>query len=610
MRERLARQWRAPMVQQQARTKRSDKEVQAEVSRGYELILGLTDKALAERPNEWRLLMVHGATYFDWAEFEYGKEVALAVYTEKRDKAFDTLRRAASLYSGQVSRMDEKEQTPIVFQQWFNATLGASDLAFLTRAQKIDTNRIDLIRDALLALPKDAVERHLTAFGKGLSESIAALPPELKPRYLKAGLRLVGDHESAEEARKLVAYYDGLLQEIAFHAQVEGDAAVGHGKPFGVHLSIRHSADVGRESGGFAKYLMNQQSSPYYYNPLGGAPVNHRDDLEKKIRETLVDGFEILSITFHDEKVEPRGYGRPEWRETPIAYLLLKAKDASVDRIPALQLDLDFLDRRGKVVLPVESPVVLIDARSNKPPARPLGKLSVTEILDERELKDGKLTLEVKATGRGIIPEFNELLEAAPAGFTVEKITDHGLTVTKLDAEGDSVAAICERNWLVALAQAPGADAPTNFRFPKPKLDTAELSYKRYADADLVEVKESLALAGLPLRPARYGGWILSGLVFALCGAALYFLLRTTRGPVAEEAALYTLPTHVTPFTVLNLLRRMEQDARLALPPDRRAELAQTIREMEHRFFGPCAESNGQADLERLAREWVGRARS
>jgi hypothetical protein len=343
---------------------------------------------------------------------------------------------------------------------------------------------------------------------------------------------------------------------------------------------------------------------------MGGAPVNYRDDLEKKIRETLTDGFEILSITFHDEKVEPRGYGRPEWRETPIAYLLIKAKDGRVDRIPAIPLDLDFLDKRGKVVLPVESPVLLIDARADKPPARPLDKLNVTEILDERELKDGKLTLEVKATGRGIIPELNELLEVAPAGFQVEKVTDHGLTVTKLDAESDSLAAICERNWLVALAQAPGADAPTEFRFPKPKLDTAELTYKRYADADLVEVKESLALAGLPLQPASYRGWMLSGVMFAICGVALFFLLRTKQGPVAEEAALYALPAHVTPFTVLNLLRRMEQDARLSLPPDRRSELAQTIRDMEQRFFGRGPETNGHSELERLAREWVSRARS
>jgi hypothetical protein len=211
---------------------------------------------------------------------------------------------------------------------------------------------------------------------------------------------------------------------------------------------------------------MNQQTMPYYYNPMGGGPVNYRDDLEKKIRETLHDGFEILSITFHDEKVEPRGYGRQSWRETPIAYVLAKAKDASVDRIPAIQLDLDFLDRRGKVVLPVESPVVLLDARPAKPPARPLTDLSITQTLDERELAKGKLTLEVKATGKGIIPDLNDVFDLNLPGFTTNKITDHGLTIAKLDPEGDAVAPVAERNWLIELAQEAKAGGRPHSSFP------------------------------------------------------------------------------------------------------------------------------------------------
>jgi hypothetical protein len=101
----------------------------------------------------------------------------------------------------------------------------------------------------------------------------------------------------------------------------------------------------------------------YYYNPYGIPPIDYRDDLEKQMREKLTEGFEIISITFHDEKVQSRGYGRAGWRETPLVYLLLKAKDASVDRIPALRLDLDFVDRYGPVVLPAESAVQIIDAR-------------------------------------------------------------------------------------------------------------------------------------------------------------------------------------------------------------------------------------------------------
>jgi hypothetical protein len=48
----------------------------------------------------------------------------------------------------------------------------------------------------------------------------------------------------------------------------------------------------------------------------------------------------------------------------------------------------------------------------------------------------------------------------------------------------------------------------------------------------------------------------------------------------------------------------------LSIPPERRSELTQAIRDMEQRFFGPGAETNGQSELERVAREWVNRAKS
>lgn len=606
MRERLAKQWRAPAVQQQAKTKRNDKDIQAEVNRGYELVLGLSEKAVAKRPNEWRLWTVRGATFFDWAEYEYGKDVTLAVYTEKRDQAFAMLTKAADLYAKQVGALEEKEQTPFVYQQWFNATLGASDLAFLTRAQKMDTNRIDQIRAAILALPADTVERHVALLGKALVDAITALPPELKPRYLKAGLRLVGEHESAEQARKLVAYYDGLLQEVEFRVRVDGDATVGHDRPFGLHLVMRHSDAVGRESGGFSKYLQNQQAMQYYYNPYGGAPANYRDDLEKKIRETLHDRFELISITWHDDKVEPRGYGRPEWRETPLAFILLKAKDAATDRIPPLQLDLDFLDKRGKVILPVESQTVLLDARPEKPPARPLAKLSLTQILDDREAKSGKLSLEIKATAHGIIPPLEELVDLALPGFKLDKnATDHGLAVTKLDTEGEAITPVCERNWLLTLVPAGGSATPPTFQFPKAKMPTEEVAFKHYEDADLVVVKDTLALAGVPLRPPNRLAQVGYAVIFLACAAGLWVLLRRGKDAAVATAAAYALPAHITPFTVLGLLRQMEQDPRL--PGARRGELSSAIRDLEARYFGRAGETNGQADLERVAREWVGR---
>ncbi|MFM1769527.1 MAG: hypothetical protein RJA22_2056 [Verrucomicrobiota bacterium] len=610
MRERLAKQWRAPAVQQQAKTKRTDRDIQAEVNRGYELVLDLTARAVAQRPQEWRLWTVRGATFFDWAEYEYGKDVALAAYTEKRDQAFTMLAKGASLYADRAGRLDEREQTPAAFQQWFNATLGASDLAFLTRAQSIDTNRIDQIRAALLALPADIVERHVALLGKALVDAITALPPELKPRYLKAGLRLVGDHESAEPARRLVAYYDGLLQEVEFRARVDGDATVGHGRPFGLHLVIRHSDAVGRESGGFAKYLQNQQSMQYYYNPYGGQPVNYRDDLEKKIRETLNDRFEITSITWHDDKVEPRGYGRPEWRETPLAYLLLQARDAATDRIPPLQLDLDFLDRRGKVVLPVESQTVLLDARPERPPARPLAKLRLTQILDDREAASGRLSLEIKASAHGVVPPLDEVVDLALPGFRIEKTTDHGIAVTKLDTEGDAITPVCERNWLLSLAPipataGPASQLPTSFTFPKPRLPTEESALKHYQDADLATAQPTVVLSGRLARArSPLVTWMLSAVLFTVCAAGLWLLLRPRRATGPAPIPRHPLPTHCTPFTVLSLLRAIQQDAQLALPADRRDELASVIRDLENRYFAPTPKTAHDPDLQRLAQDW------
>ena len=73
------------------------------------------------------------------------------------------------------------------------------------------------------------------------------------------------------------------------------------------------------------------------------------------------------------------------WRYTPYAYLLLKARGPEVDKVPPVRLDLDFMETSGYVVLPIESPTLPIDASAKAPPERPLAKLQVSQILDERQ---------------------------------------------------------------------------------------------------------------------------------------------------------------------------------------------------------------------------------
>jgi hypothetical protein len=110
--------------------------------------------------------------------------------------------------------------------------------------------------------------------------------------------------------------------------------------------------------------------------------------------------------------------------------------------------------------------------RSNRPPRRPArtraarpALLAVTQILDDRETAAGKLTLDLRATGRGVLPELPELLGVALAGFTVVKTNDSGVTVTKLDTENDDLAALSERAWVFEPARRH-RQGPATFRFP------------------------------------------------------------------------------------------------------------------------------------------------
>lgn len=605
MRERLAGQWRQPRVQQDAKTKRTDKEISAQVARGYALLAGLAEAAERRAPDDWSATLARAATLFDSAEFDYGQKVDLAVYTAKRDEAFRHFARAAELYAAKLPALDEPEETTRVFEQWFSATLGASDLAYLTRQTEPSTNQLGRIRAAMAGLPDGAAARHRTAFARGLSERSQGLRPELKPRYLRAGLEIAGDDPAAAEARKLVRYYDDLLRELVLDVRVDGDAAVGHGRPFGVFVSLLHTDAVGRESGGFAKYLQNQGNQGYYFNPYGGGPVNYRDDFEKQVREKFSDSFEVVAVTFHEDKVEPRGTDRPGWREFPYAYLLLKAKDASADTLPALQLNMDFVDSAGQVVLPVSSAPVLVDARPEPPPARPARQIELTQMLDDRELGAGRATLEIKATARGLVPELSGLVDVAFSGFTVTNVDDRGVVLTQMDTEGDAVAPVSERVWLLSLTPTAGAAGGSlAFAFPQPRQADTKATYKRYADADLVEVPAEIAVAGVPLQRGWWWLWALGGVGL---GAAAFLVWLRMRPAAAEAVAApaYTVPGEVTPFSVIRLLRRMEADGRLPLSDGQRRDLGASIADLQRRYFAPGAETDHEADLRALAERWV-----
>lgn len=606
MRMRLASQWRQPGIQQAAQTKRNDAQIEAEVLRGYEVVTAMTDEALGRDAGNWRLNLVRAAALFDLAEFRYGKQVDLAIYVGKREEAFDGFAKAAKLYAAAVPGLEEIAQSTQVFDYWFNANLGASDLSYVTRQQEPETSQLMRIREAIQSLPGTAAGRHLSQFAGALANAAGGLQPQLKSRYLRAGLCIAGDHPAAEPAREMVRYYDDLLNEVEFVVRVDGDATVGHGQPFGVFVSLLHSADLEREAGGFARYLRDPKAMNYYYNPMAGQQRTFLDEFNDQARAKLVDNFDVKVITFLDEKVQSRGGGRPGWRETPLAYFLLQSKDASADRIPPLRMDLDFMDQRGAVVLPVESSLVLIDSRPERVAERPLADLELTQVLDERELADGWLTLEIKATGKGLVPELGSLLRTNWPGLALAELSDNGVSIARVDTEGEQLAPVSERNWLLKLKLAESAKTGMTFRFAESLRADAKQVFKRYADADLVEVQPEIALAGLPIKPRPLWQQLAVAVGLAALLGGLFWWLRRRATVRVVEVPRYTLPETLTPFNVIALLRQLQTDPARQWSAAESAELGGTIRELEAHYFSHQRNGHPEPDLADIGRRWIG----
>jgi hypothetical protein len=137
------------------------------------------------------------------------------------------------------------------------------------------------------------------------------------------------------------------------------------------------------------------------------------------------------------------------------------------------------------------------------------------------------------------------------------------------------------------------------------------MSYKNYSDADLVEVKPEVALAGLSLRRDNWWKWFEGGVMLLIIAAAwAWWWRRQKAAEVSEVPVAYAFPSEITPFTVLNLLERMKADEKLTLNAEQRRELSEAIENLQRYFFSrPTAGRNGDHDLEQVARRWISCAR-
>jgi len=644
MRKKLATSWRELSVQRDAATRRDADDIFILVDEGYAEGRKIADQWLVGHPDDWRINAAVGALLADWAEFAYFQSVArnddaerFTTYLKRNKEALDRFRAGAKAYAASVPKLDRSQFSLFPYQAWFYGLLGISHDGGINLRKGVVRDQLLEVRDAMQKLPGGAGAVHLQMFSKMVADNVKAnaIAPEMKFRYLSSAVEIAGKQETVYPAQEKVQYYESLLKEIRLRTRLDGSPAIRRNGEFGVFVTLVHTADLAREAGGFGKYLQNEVK-----NKATGRPEQllYRDRFDEALRQGLDKFFDIKAIVFADPNAgarpmvpdEPASAGAKsatppaattptdaKWLETPLAYLHLAAKDVAVDRVPPLEIELDFFDRDGRVVIPVPSPPILIEISDNAPARRAASAIKLTETVDGRELKpesNNRLKMDVVATSDGLVPDLDDLLDFQ--SYELKKLNVDpraGLRVTEFHAGDDGLYAVSERNFTVELDPAPilhGANEKVEFRFPKPTSTELAVAYRSFKEMDpiptseVVVLKEGLEAAALA-RP-KYGLWV-SAIVGGICGivAVLYVAARKKPQQAASGPPAYTMPREATPFAVVTLLHRIRTSPAATLSEAQRRELEREITSLERAAFSNGASHASTSELSQVADRWI-----
>ena len=603
MRSNLADLWPKQKLQIDAKTKRTDKQLQAQVLDGYAMALALCEASLNYHPGEWQLMLQMAALTLEKSNYQ-SSIGSNSQHSSDKLASMELFAKAAEAYIATLPLEKESDESVDVFTDWFYGSLGSSILEALKNHHQPMNGEFSKIKSALEGLESidpGTAERHLSRFTKVLNQRLANVGPDLKFRYLKAATDLVGNHSNFKDGNTVYQYYKDLVTEVKLDSYVDGSSEVSASEPFGLYVNLRHTREIEREANGFQKYLVNQSNTRSGYN-YGRPAEDYRDKFEKSARAALTENFEIVSMTFHNSKVQSRTDKQQGWTLTPYAYILLKPKGPQVDTIPPLKIDLDFLDTSGYVVLPITSPAIPISA-NNTASDRPHRDLKVTMVLDERKLdKEETLKLEIKSSAHGLIPELDKMLQLPPQGYKVVSIEDRELQIVELDAATDNLAPLSTHEWVVTLASENDA-TPVEFTFPEVLIPTAKeegLTLQRYDDVDLVSVDNTISLTeakSTGLQPWYYSAGAL------VLGIAGFLVLKSRKtAPVTGPSNVVALPNDLTPVTLLSYLEKIYQNS--ALNDQQKAKLKLEIEQLQASYFGPDALDTNQDSLKSIAHTW------
>ena len=645
MRTGLNGDWRSRDVQRQEGSKRTKREVDEMVRRGYELAIDLIEHAIASDPTpetSWQHTMTRTALSYDFMQFQGEREQDAAAYQEARADLFRSFAAAARGYQDALAAGTVRAN-PGIYLTWFGISMGSSDLAGL-KVSDLQTEaaengaQFDAIREVMQSMEPDAAQFHLGEFARGIMSAVPRLTPEVKSGVVERAARVVGDHPAGAPLRRMLDLYDDLLtDEIRVRLTIDGTDRVGQ-EPFGVLLSLRYTASIDREVGGFDQYLRNN-----VWMALGGQyqTVNLRDRLEKSIEQAFSGDLELVSIGFFEAMNPARAIsvdGNAGWEEKPIAYLVARATDESVDHLPALTMDLNLNDSTGPVVLPVRSNTPLIDATNaslvSDDSARPLHDVQAQQLVDLRTLRDGEdgpVRVEITAVGRGVLSELNELvdgLDGAMSGYDLAGATIEAdpIVVAGVEAEGADIwmpmsdteakesyveadddglfRLATSRRWTVTWDNA-GQTSSDHFVLPTLAAGVdGSLRSTQFIDLDVVDVDGDR----LAISPASNAIWWFIGIAVALSAIAIGLFLRGRQaGDADDQSGVVAMPAKLTPISAITTLARIRDEFGVKLSSQDQAALATDIQAVEERYF--AANNTPGDDLNQTVRRWVGAVR-
>ena len=303
----------------------------------------------------------------------------------------------------------------------------------------------------------------------------------------------------------------------------------------------------------------------FYYN-FGRPLENYRDKFQDIAKQALQEHFEVVSVTFQDEKVNSKATEEYGWRVTPYAYILLKrAVPRSTRSLRCGWISISWTPR-AMWFCPSSRRRSRSTHRRPRAPVRPFEKLQIIQTLDERQAKDGKLILEVKATALGLVPDLDTIVYArSPRIPGREDRRSGGLGFEiRPRQRGDPDRFRAHLAGRVPRGRRPGeASRDVSIRLGEGRWRRARLSALRRRRPGQGRAG---GLARIAVRPAAYAwlGWIGGGLLALALAAASIWKFRS--GPRRRTVERFQMPELVTPFSVLGLLREIQHKNGFSAP--------------------------------------------